>query len=123
MGRLFQLFGGKGGGVPAIGSPPTSWPFMVSLGTGMAPWVCHLAYADVLQRVYTEACGLPEVTLPAILDLVASTSLCYVHLQWPCHSFQGCVWPLPVSELTHPVGSSQHEWQYRTFPPGAMSWG
>ena len=36
-GKIISAIWGKGREVPGIGLPPTSWPFMVGLGTGMAP--------------------------------------------------------------------------------------
>ena len=35
--RIFPALWGKGQGLPGIASLPTVWPFMVSLGTVMAP--------------------------------------------------------------------------------------
>ena len=45
-----------------------------------AGWVCHLAYAIVLQWAYTEAQGLLEVESSTILNLVDSNQLGLCHI-------------------------------------------
>ena len=47
-GRIIPTIWRKGRGFPGIGLLPSFWPFMVGLGTVMAP-VCHIAYANALQ--------------------------------------------------------------------------
>ena len=59
-------------------------------------WVCHLAYANVLQPAYNEAQGLLVVESSTILDLVDSNQF-MLYPQELCHSFKGCA--LPPSPL------------------------
>ena len=99
MGRLFQLFRGKGWGFPGIGPLATFWPFTVSLlELSWHLWVCYLAYANVLQCAYNEAQGLLAVESSAILDLIGSNQF-MLYSQQLFHSFKGCA--LPSSLLFH----------------------
>ena len=60
-------------------------------------WMCHLAYANVLQWVYNEADGPLEVGSSATLDLTGSNQF----MSYPVIS--GCVILLMAVPCPHPI--------------------
>jgi len=71
MGGLFQLFWRRSRHFQELGHCPL---FLLWLASELSWcwWVCHSAYAKVLQWVYNEAQGLLEIESSVILDLVGS---------------------------------------------------
>ena len=69
MGGLFQQFWGRGWDFQELGHLLAfdGWPQNCHGASGCSIWL-----ADVLQRVYTEAQGLVEADLSAILNLFGS---------------------------------------------------
>ena len=70
MGRLFQLFGGKGRDFQELGHCPLSGLSGLAWELSWHWRLCRLA--DVLQRVYDVAQGLLEVESSTLFDLVCS---------------------------------------------------
>ena len=83
---------GKGQGFPGSGPPPTSWPFMVSLGIVMAP----VGVSFSMLMCYKER--IMRLKVYAILGLVGFKQF-LSYPQWLCHSFNGCA--LTPSLLSH----------------------
>ena len=54
-GKVIPIILEKGQEFPRIGPLPTFLPFLVGLGSVMAPVVLLLAYATILQYAYNEA--------------------------------------------------------------------
>lgn len=68
-----------------------------ALGLSPCLWICHLAYANVLQRVYNEAEGPLEGESSAIWDLVDSNQ------SMSCAVISGCEILLMVVPCPHPI--------------------
>ena len=86
-GRIIPTILGKRQRFPGLWSLVVSfWSLMISLGTVMSWWVCHIAYADVLHWALDKAQGELEVEYSTILDL-GGPSFCYI--LWLSHSFKG----------------------------------
>ena len=72
MGGLFQLFWGRDRDFQELGHCPLFDILWLASELSWCWWVCHLAFANILQRMFNEAQGLLEVESSAILDLVGS---------------------------------------------------
>ena len=72
----------------------------------------------MLQGAYTEAQGVVEVDLSAILDSLVRIQLC--HVLGLCHSFKGCA--LPVSEGVQNRGLPSNPTIYTTSPGLWCGW-
>ena len=77
------------------GPSPTFWRFMVSFGTVMYWWLCHLG-ANVLQWVYNEAPVSLEAESSVILDLDGSDQFLSCPMMAPHSSTHA--WKIPWME-------------------------
>ena len=96
MGGLFKLFWRRSGDFQELDHHPLFGLLWSASELSWHLWVCHLAYANILQSVYNEAPGLLEVESSTILDLVGSNQF-LSRPQGLCHSFKG--YALPPSLL------------------------
>ena len=100
MGGLFQLSWRRDGDFQELGHHcPLFGLLWLASELSWCLWVCHLAYANVLQWACNEAQGLLEVESSVLLDLIGS-NLFYVITSRAMPFFQRlCPAPFPPVSL------------------------